>query len=166
VFKVLASYAPAIDMGLVSPASVIDDVPFTDASGKYTPSNWDGRFVGYTPVRQGIVHSMNVMAVKNMNNTGIDNCFDYLLNFGFTTLSDSDRGLSTALGGLTDGITQVELAAAYGTIANGGLYNKPVFFTKVLSHDGDVLIDYTTQEPKQVLKATSAYLLIDMMKGV
>ncbi|GHU50407.1 penicillin-binding protein [Clostridia bacterium] len=162
-FKPLASYAPAVDLGLVSPSSVYDDVPFT--VGRYSPSNWDFKYIGYTRVRYAIAHSMNVIAVKNMYATGIDKCFDYLKNFGFTTLVESDRGLSTALGGLTYGVTQVELAAAYGTIANGGYYNKPVFYTKVYDHDGEILLE-NTMEQKQVLKATSAYLLTDMLKGV
>lgn len=171
VFKVLASYAPAIDMGLISPATVIDDVPFI--AGTYSPSNWyTTGYRGYSTVRSGITNSMNVITVKNMFNTGIDNCFEYLLNFGFTTLLSetdaygrTDRGLSTSLGGLTDGVKQVELAAAFGAIANDGYYNKPVFYTQVFDRNGELLLD-NTLEPRQVLKKTTAYLLTDMMKGV
>jgi len=169
-FKVLASYAPAIDMGLITPATTIVDAPFM--VGTYAPVNWYGGYRGAATVRQGITNSMNVITVKNMYNTGVDNCFDYLLKFGFTTLVDevnefgqTDRGLPTALGGLTNGVTQTELAAAYGTIANEGYYNKPVFYTKVYDRQGDLLID-NTPAPKQVLKKTSAYLLTDMLKGV
>lgn len=173
VFKILSSFAPAIDLGLITPATVIDDAPFTAPTvDSYTPVNWYGGFKGYSTIRQGVTNSMNVVAVKNMFNTGIDNCFNYLLNFGFTTLVDevdsrgnSDRGLSTALGGLTYGVTQVEVTAAYASIANGGMYNKPIYYTKVLDHDGNTIID-NTLEPTQVLKKTSAYLLTDMMKGV
>jgi len=170
-FKTLASYAPAIDLGLITPATVIDDVPFT--AGTYTPKNWyTTGFRGYSTVRQGITNSMNVITVKNMYNTGVDRSFEYLLDFGFTTLVDeanefgqTDRVLPTALGGLTNGVTQVELAAAYGAIANEGYYNKPVYYTKVWDHNGNLLID-NTPKPRQVLKETSAYLLTDMLKGV
>ncbi|MDR1532621.1 MAG: transglycosylase domain-containing protein [Clostridiales bacterium] len=178
VFKVLASYAPAIDLGKVTPATVLDDTPVTYPEyDNYTPRNWYERSTGYrglNSVRLGIIDSMNVITVKNMYNTGIDACFDYLVNFGFTTLVDkptaendysTDKGPATALGGLTDGVTQLEIAAAFGTIANGGVYNKPIFYTQVLDHEGKVLLE-NTPEPRQVLKATSAYLLTDMMEEV
>jgi penicillin-binding protein 1A len=174
-FKVVASFAPAIDMGIITPATVYDDVPFMvpAASGPYVPNNWYSTgFRGYSTVRQGITNSMNVITVKNLMTAGIDNCFEYLRNFGFTTLVDeanqygqTDKGPSLALGGLTNGVTQVELAAAYGTIANGGFYNKPIFYTRVFDRHGDLLVD-NTLEPRQVLKKTSSYLLTDMMEGV
>ena len=175
-FKVLASYAPALDMGLITPATVIDDIPFEPfGPGGWSPKNWyTTGFRGYSNVRRGITNSMNVITVKNMYNTGIDACFEYLLDFGFTTLVSgedrngrwlSDRVLSTALGGLTDGVTQVELAAAYGTIANDGVYNKPVYYTKVIDRDGTVLLE-NNPEPRRVLNSQSAYLLTDMLRGV
>ncbi|MDR1687542.1 MAG: transglycosylase domain-containing protein [Clostridiales bacterium] len=174
-FKVVASYAPAIDMGVITPATVYDDVPYMVdlVSGPYVPNNWYSTgFRGYSTVRQGITNSMNVITVKNLMTAGIDNCFEYLKNFGFTTLVEeaneygqSDKGPSLALGGLTNGVTQVELAAAYGTIANDGYYNKPIFYTQVFDRHGDLLVD-NTLEPRQVLKKTSAYLLTDMMEGV
>ena len=88
---------------------------------------------------------MNVVAVKVMVETGIDLCYDYLLNFGFTTL-ENDNHAATALGGLTKGVTQVELAAAYGTLANQGQYIRPMFYDKVLDHDGNVLLENTKEQ--------------------
>ncbi len=172
VFKVLASYAPAIDLGRITPSTIIVDEPF-EYKG-YKPKNWYGGFKGPSTVRDGIRMSMNVITVKNMINTGIDECFQYLLNFGFTTLADNDdiggkiytdRTPAACLGGLTYGVTQIEVAAAYGTIANGGEYNKPVFYTKVIDHEGNLVLENTI-EPKQVLKSQSAYILTDMMKDV
>ncbi len=172
VFKVLASYAAAIDLGLVTPGTVIVDEPYTYKG--YSPTNWYSGYRGPSTVRDGIRDSMNILAVKNMVDTGIETCFDYLKNFGFTTLVErqeirgeihSDIGPATALGGITFGVTQLEVAAAYGTIANQGQYNKPIFYTKVLDHDNKVLLD-NTQQPRQVLKRQSAYLLTDMMKDV
>jgi penicillin-binding protein 1A len=107
---------------------------------------------------------MNVLAVKVMVETGIDICYDYLLNFGFTTLKD-DNHAATALGGLTNGVTQVELAAAYGTLANNGEYIRPMFYDKVLDHNGNVLLE-NTMEAKQVVKPSTGYIITQMMTSV
>lgn len=164
VFKVLASFAPGIDLGTITPATVFDDIPL-DLNG-YKPKNWYSNppYRGLSTVRDGIRDSMNIVAVKAMNHTGIDACYDYLLNFGFTTLQD-DNHASTALGGLTNGVTQLEVTAAFGAIANNGEYLRPMLYKKVLNHNGDVLLE-NTMESKQVLKKTSAFLVTDMMKDV
>lgn len=164
VFKVLASYAPAIDMGVLMPGSVIVDEPIK--IGNYSPKNWYGQsYRGPSTVREGIEQSMNILAVKAMDMVGVDAAYKYLLNFGFTTL-ENDNHLATALGGLTYGVTQMEVTAAYAAIANGGKYYEPKLYTKVLDHDGNVILDATTREAKQVIKETTAYMLTDMMQGV
>ncbi len=173
VFKVLASYAPSIDLGLISPATVIVDEPLR--IGDKDINNWWGKtYRGPQTVRIGIRDSMNILAVKNLMSTGIDNAFDYLINFGFTTLVDrknvdgqikTDRVPSLALGGITYGVTQKELTAAMGAIANQGIYTKPVFYTKVLDRNNTTILE-SVPEKRQVLKKTSAYLLTDMMKDV
>lgn len=161
VFKVLAAYAPAVDLGKVTNATTIVDEPYTTADG-YSPKNWWGNsYRGAVNARTGIKNSMNIVAVKIMVETGIDLCYNYLLNFGFTTL-ENDNHAATALGGLTNGVTQLEVAAAYGTIANQGQYLKPYFYDKVLDHDGNTLLE-NTKESKQVLKASSGYILTEMM---
>ena len=168
VFKVLSSFLPALDMGLITPGTVIDDVPYIYADNQnYSPSNWWGKtYRGLNTVRVAIRDSMNGITVKNMYDTGMQNCFNYLLNLGFTTLAPEDGyHLSTALGGLTTGVTSVETAAAYAAIANGGTYIEPTFYTKVLDHNGNVLLE-KVPESYTVIKATTAYLLTDMMKDV
>ena len=75
------------------------------------------------------------------------------------------RDRATVLGGITDGVSVLELTAAYATIANGGVYQEPIFYTKVLDHDGEVLFD-NTSESRRVLKETTAFLLTDMMEDV
>ncbi len=161
VFKVLAAYAPAVDLGKVTNATTIVDEPYETADG-YAPKNWWGNsYRGAVNARTGIKNSMNIVAVKIMVETGIDLCYNYLLNFGFTTL-ENDNHAATALGGLTNGVTQLEVAAAYGTIANQGQYIKPCFYDKVLDHDGNVLLE-NTKETKQVLKSSTGYILTEMM---
>ncbi len=163
-FKVLAAYAPAMDAAGMTLATVKDDAPFAYANGT-SLKNYDNRYRGFTDFRTAITYSINVVAVKTLTDIGVDNGYSYLQDFGFTTLKDSDRVQSLALGGLTDGVTNLELTAAYAAIANKGVYTKPRFYTKILDHDGNVLIDNTPQT-KNVLKETTAWLLTDAMKDV
>ena len=163
-FKVLAAYAPALDGAGMTLATVEDDAPYTYANGT-SLRNYDNRYRGFTSFRTAITYSINVVTVKCLTDIGVDNGFSYLQDFGFTTLKDSDRVQSLALGGLTDGVTNLELTAAYATIANGGTYTKPRFYTKIIDHDGNVLIDNTPQT-KSVIKETTAWLLTDAMKDV
>lgn len=162
VFKVLAAFAPGIDMGKLTPATVFDDVPI-DLNG-YKPSNWYSGYRGLSTIREGIRDSMNIVAVKAMDYSGIDACYDYLLNFGFTTLED-DNHASTALGGVTKGVTQLEVTAAFGAIANDGEYKRPMLYKKVLDHNGKVLLE-NNSEPKRVIKSTTSFLVTNMMKDV
>lgn len=163
-FKVLASYAPALDTGVLSPGSVIVDEPYT--IGNYSPQNWRSYFKGPTTVREGIWDSMNILAVKAMEMVGVDTAYNYLMNFGFTTLSDQDKVYSLPLGGVTDGVTPLELNAAYATIANQGTYTKPILYTKVLDRDKQVLLDNSVPETHTVIKASTASMLTDMMEDV
>ena len=176
VFKVLASYAPAIDMGRIGAGSILYDEPYKNEEYNYSPNNWTGSFAGPVTARQGVYNSMNVVTVKNMIDTGVENCFEYLKQFGFTTLVDgewrndryfTDKVPSTALGGLTYGVTQLEVTAAYGTIANNGVYQRPMFYTKVIDHNNKVILESVPEKDSRVvLKNTTAYILTDMMKDV
>ena len=173
VFKVLAAFAPAIDLGKATAGTIIMDEPFT--VGSYSPRNWYSNFRGPSTIRQGIKDSMNIVAVRSMvEYGGIDASFDYLLNFGFTTLVDgeliggailTDRGPATALGGLTKGVTQLEVTAAYASIANKGEYIEPVFFEKVYDREGNLILE-SKSNTNQVLKETTAFIITDMMKDV
>ncbi len=164
VFKPLAAYAPAFDLGKINAATIIVDEPYKTSDG-YAPKNWWGStYRGAVTSRTGLKDSMNVVAVKIMVGTGIDVCYNYLLNFGFTTL-ENDNHAATALGGLSKGVTQVEVAAAYGTLANNGEYLKPMFYEKVLDHDGNVLLQ-NNKEPIQVVKSSTGFILTNLMKSV
>lgn len=174
VFKILAAYAPALDLGLLSPDSIIVDEPFTVDEYKYTPRNWNGTFLGPITIRTAVAQSVNIAAVKTLMNVGIDVSFKYLQNFGFTKLIESeqrpdgiytDKTPSLSLGGLTDGVTQLEVTAAYGTIANDGQYIEPYFYERVLDHDGNVLLS-NVPEPVRVIKKETSYMLTDIMRGV
>ena len=163
-FKVLAAYAPAIDQDIYSPGMFVKDEPFT--VGSWAPGNWWGSsYRGYATVREGIRDSMNILAAKVIVDAGVFNAYNYLLNFGFENLTEGDVNANISLGGLTNGVTVLELTAAYGAIANGGIYMEPTPYTKVLDHDGNVLLEYD-YEGKRVIKETTAFLLTDMMEDV
>ncbi len=173
-FKVLAAYAPALDAAGKSLASTQVDEPYSYANGRPV-KNWYSGYKGICTYRYGIEQSLNIVAVKTITEITPQLGFDYLLNFGFSTLVDrreewdgsisSDITQALALGGLTDGVKKLELAAAFATIANGGEYIKPMFYTKIIDHDGNVLID-NTPKTRRVLKETTAFLLTDAMEDV
>lgn len=164
-FKIIACYAPALDAGGKTLASVQDDAPFT--VGNKTYNNYSHTFGGFTSIRKAITKSINIVTVKTLQDIGVDLGYEYAENFGFSTLTDTDRNLGISLGGLTQGVTNLELTAAYAAIANQGEYNEPSFYTQVLDHDGNVLLDKTQiKEQRQVIKEDTAWLLTDAMKDV
>lgn len=167
-FKIIAAYAPALDAGGKTLADVQDDAPYNYGTGQGgSVSNYDNRYRGFTTLREAITDSINIVTVKTLAEIGPSLGYDYIRNFGFTTVGIDESGNETlALGGLTNGVTNLELTAAYATIANGGTYIKPKFYTRILDHDGNVLIDNTSPETHTVLKETTAWLLTDAMKDV
>jgi penicillin-binding protein 1A len=175
-FKVLSTYAPALDSAGLTLADVQNDAPFNYTNGRPVNNWWGSSYRGLLSLRYGIAQSANIVAVKTLTQITPQLGFDYLLNFGFTTLVDkrvesdgtvvSDIGQPLALGGITDGVTNMELNAAYAAIANQGTYIKPKLYTKIVDHDGNVLIDNTTPESTQVIKSTTAWLLTSAMVDV
>ena len=178
-FKIVAVYAPALDSAGLTLATVQNDAPFNYADGRPVSNWYSTGYRGLNSLREGIRESMNIIAVKTLTQISPQLGFDYLKNFGFTTLVDreeitvngkteifSDIQQSLALGGVTYGVTNEELNAAYATIANGGTYIKPKLYTKVLDHDGNVVLDNTLPQSRQVIKETTAWLLTDAMVDV
>ncbi len=179
-YKIVAGYAPGLDSGMITLATAINDAPFNYANGRPV-NNWYSGYRGINSVRQGIIDSMNILAVKTITYITPQLAFDYLQNFGFTTLVEreertnyktgkteiySDIQQSTVLGGLTYGVTNEELNAAYAAIANGGTYIKPKLYTKIVDHDGNVILDNTAPESRQVIKENVAWLLTSAMQDV
>lgn len=163
-FKILAAYAPALDSAGLTLATVINDAPFAYVDGVLVNNWYKTGYRGINSLRKGIEQSMNVSTVKLLTMITPQLGFDYLENFGFTTLDRSkDAYQSLALGGLDKGVTNLELNAAFASIANGGVYTKPKLYTQVLDSDGNVILDNTERESHQVLKETTAFLLTDAM---
>ena len=175
-FKIVAAYAPLIDSGKAGLATSFNDEPYQYANGNEV-RNAGGGHSGYCTIRKSIASSINVCAVKAITEETPEAAFEYLLKFGYTTLADNEVDKSTgelltdktqacALGGLSHGVTNYEMTAAYASIANGGVYNKPALYSKVVDHDGNVIIDNTTPTSHEVIKATTAWQLVEAMKSV
>jgi len=165
--KPLAVYTPAIDMGM-TPATVIDDIPHYGADGSLWPKNWyKEKYWGLSTIREAIVWSQNVVAVKTEEKVGLANSVDFLKKMGITTVRESgtynDINLSAlALGGMTEGISPLEMAAAYGSLGNKGVYIKPRTFTKITDNSGNVL--YENDPWKEfVVDEKTAFLMTDML---
>lgn len=161
-FKVISSFAPALDTCGATLASVYYDAPYSSGTKEFR-NWWGGDYKGYHTIREGIIYSMNIVALRCMAETVTPQLgVEYAERLGITTMVSEDLSLSTALGGLTRGVTNLELTGAFAAIANQGTYTKPIFFTKILDRSGKVLIDNTPQT-RQALKDSTAFLLTDAM---
>ena len=176
-FKIVSTYAPALNEKGMSLATTFEDEPYEYPDGSPV-NNATRSYNGTTTIRTAIQNSINVVAVKCLEEVTPELGLKYLDNFGFTTLAHgteadtdangnvwSDANLATALGGITRGVTNVELCASYAAIANGGNYIKPIYYTKILDHNGNVLIENTSAE-RSVIKESTAYLLTSAMEDV
>lgn len=177
-FKVLSTYLPALDNKGMTLATVQDDAgPYYYPDTETEVNNWTTtkKYEGLCTLRQGIYNSMNIVTVKTFVEVTPKLGYDYLTRLGITSLVDSrvesdgrivsDIHLPTALGGLTDGVSNLEITAAYASIANDGIYTKPVFYTKILDHNGRVLLE-NKQKKEQVMKESTAWLLTSAMQDV
>ena len=184
--KPLAVYAPALDLGVITPATVIDDSPysFDGDGGSPWPVNSFGEYRGLTNVYTGLQNSVNTLAVKILGQyTSPQVAYDFLVNnLGFSTdhlvvqeerngTVFSDIGLAQlALGGLTDGVTTLEMASAYSAFPRGGLYIEPRTYTKVERVDPDtgavtVLLD-NQAESHAAMKDSTAWYINTMLQNV
>lgn len=168
-FKVLAAFLPAFDTDAFTLNSTQVDEPFNYKTGRPVNNYYKG-YKGIQTLRSAIEQSLNIVTVKTLTDIGEEVGFNYLQKLGFTTLVEndgkghSDKTQALALGGITYGVTNVELCAAYASIANEGLYNRPSFYTKVIDHNGVVLLDQ--REPEQVFRSSTAYMLTSAMQDV
>lgn len=162
--KPLGAYGPAFEQGVSSPGAGLDDTQFTQ--GTWTPGNYYGYFNGYVTARQAISKSMNIPAIKACQKVDIDFAYNFAKNTGLNSLVKDDKNAaSLALGGVTKGFTPLEMANAYATIANDGVYIKPKLYNKVEDRNGkEVLIQESTA--KRVMKDSTAYMLTNCLEEV
>ena len=174
-FKIITAYAPAIDACGKTLASTYENEEYFYEDGTKV-SNWDlNNYTGPTTIREAIVRSVNVVAVKCITEITPRLGYEYAKAMGITSLYesyDTGREILTdiiqplALGGITEGVTNLELCGAYASIANLGQYIKPRFYTQVLDQYGNVVLDNSVPVSSTAMKASTAYLLTDAMKDV
>lgn len=175
-FKMVAVYAPAFDAAGMTLATTQYDGPYLyeEGSDHRLVKNVVNTYKGWTSLRYGIEQSTNILAVKTYTENGSALGLTYLDKFGFSTIQKepdengrNDYGPAVALGGLTNGVSDVELTAAYAAFANKGVYQEPIFYTKIEDMEGNVIIDKTkSRETHEAVSEETAWLLTQAMKDV
>ena len=167
--KPLLVYGPALASGRFTAASTIDDVP--SAWGTYIPRNYNpNTFYGYTSIRNAIPPSHNVMAVRLLEQVGVRNAIEWAEKLGIGTFikagSSNDIGLASGLGGLTDGVTLVDMVKAYNVFNNNGVLVEPSAVLRITTREGSIV--YQAPGPKQevVISEQLAWLMTDILKAV
>ena len=151
--------------------SVINDALTKDGNGKVWPKNDDLRYHGDVTMREAVQRSLNVCSYKTFRqierNEGAEYSMSMLKKVGITTLDDENdlNPAALSLGGLTNGISPLEETAAYATFPNGGVYKTPIFYTKVLDSNGDIIFEKTTEET-QVYDEGVAWIMTDVLRSV
>ncbi|MBX6350846.1 MAG: PBP1A family penicillin-binding protein [Clostridia bacterium] len=173
--KPLAVYTPAFAVGY-TPATVVDDRPWVisqPGQKPWIPVNDPPGYQGLTTIREAVRRSVNAVAAETLQMIGVDTGFEYAQKLGLTSLDPKrDKVPSLALGGLTHGVTPLEMARAYATLANGGVRTDPIAILKVTDSEGHVLKDgsgrpaeySTTYTP--VVSPEVAYLMTDVLRSV
>lgn len=163
--KPLAAYGPAVELDLLTPSSIIIDEPFEYNGWK--PQNWYRGYKGAVTMREAVVQSMNIPAIKTVQSVGVETSFDYAKNkLGLKSLDDiNDKNLSPlSLGGLTKGVSVLDITAAYGTFANKGIYTEPYTYTKVVDRYGNTVIEKDI-ESRRVFSEETATIMTSVLKS-
>ncbi len=174
VFSLLSTWLPGVDTMGLTLSEVIDDSEYLlEKNGVNQSIRSEGEYEGLVTLRESILKSLQVPQIRTMDRIGTQTGYDYLKNLGFSTLVErretledeieTDIGLELARGQLVDGVNNLELTSAYATISNGGRYMKPVFYTKVVDKEGNVLLESEVTE-RRILKNSTTWLLGNVME--
>ncbi len=167
--KPIAAYLPALEAGIIQPASIIDDVPIVleSTGGAHIPENWDGKFHGLITAREALAKSYNIPALKLFNDqVGIEDAWTFAKKLGITTITEQDKLAKTGvIGGLAYGVSVEELTNAYATVANQGFYNQTYLIARIEDAAGKLIYEHKPK-PTAVFSEQTAYLMTDMMKTV
>ncbi len=175
--KPLSVYAPALEYGLITPNSVVDDSPVRLNGSRAWPSNSYGYYYGQMTVHDAVKVSSNPTSVRVLQQVTPEASFEFMEDrFHFTSLesgreswgrwvTDMDEA-PLSVGGLTDGVSVLEMAAAYSVFPRGGEYVAPRTYTRVTYDDGTVILDNTQRDRERVLKETTAWYMTSMLRDV
>lgn len=162
LMKPFISYLPQISAGDLYPSSPVCDER-RDYDG-YSPENYSGKYIGWTSARTALEKSINTIAVENCNKFGVASCVAYAEKYGFR-FDEKDYALSVALGGMTYGVTPIEILSAYATIARGGCYKKSCFIEYIGDNSGKNIYNFSDISFLQVETPANSYLMSDMLRG-
>ncbi|MDQ6420863.1 transglycosylase domain-containing protein [Paenibacillus sp. LHD-117] len=168
--KTLAAYLPAIEEGIIQPASIIDDAPLVLRDGQkgyHIPMNVNRKFAGLVTARDALNRSLNLPALKIFNEeVTIEKAWEFVKQLGITTLQPEDAYSQTGvIGGLRLGVSVEEMTNAYGAIPNQGVFNDAYMIDRITDANGKVVYEHQAQ-PKQVFSEQTAFLMTDMLKTV
>lgn len=170
--KPIAVYAPALDTGVITPATVLDDYPVRlqaneNGTEKAWPKNSYSGYKGLITLQTALRVSTNTTAVRVLEALSPSVSYDFMTqNLGFTTLVNSDlNSAALGLGGLTYGVNTVEMAAAYSAFANNGVYTRPRTYIEVRDNKGNLVLE-NKQESWVAMKESTAYSINELLKGV
>lgn len=165
VSMIISTFAPAIDSCGATLASTYYDAPYS--SGNQQVLNWWGNpYLGYNNIRQAITYSMNVIGARCLTSLVSDStAYDYLELFGLGDTSGQEISFSLANTNSSYTVTNEMLTAAFASIANDGIYQKPTYYTKVLDRHGNILLESVPSQTR-IIKSSSAALLTNAMEDV
>lgn len=165
--KPISTYAPAIENGVISVGSIVDDAPVRMLNDKPWPKNYDNSYQGLTTIQKAIEQSMNTVAVRINETMGVEKSFLFMKeNLGFTTLVNDDlNSASLALGGLTRGVTTEQMASAFSAFVNNGIYTTPRTYSRVEDNHGNVVLE-NNSESWVAMSENTAYYMTELLKGV
>ncbi len=158
--KPIISYAAALETNMMTPGSVIDDSPFV--RGSWAPANFDRRFRGMVTVREALVRSLNIPAIRTLEQVTPELGLEYARKMGISTIHPGDYNLATAIGGMTHGVTAFDMAQAYAVLAYQGRKKTLHTVQRIKSASGEIIYEYHC-EPEQVLSPQTAFLITDML---
>ena len=159
--KPIADVLPAIEEGIITPATMYAD-EYTIFGGGYDPENYN-YFTTVRTVRSALTTSQNIPFLKIMAELTPKKSIEYMRKMGISTLDDEkDNNLSLAIGGLTYGISPLEMAAAYASIANDGNYIEPTFYSKAVDSNGNTVMQ-PNQKTEKVCSVETAYVVKNML---
>lgn len=160
--KPIADIVPGLQEKVITAATIYDDTK-TDFGGGYTPGNSGNSYLGLTNIRNCIRVSHNIPMLKIMTELKPKKSIEYLKKMGITSLTEDDENIAIAIGGLNRGISPLEMAGAYSSIANDGVYTTPTFYTKVVDSEGNTVLT-PKQEKIRVISEQNAYITRSILK--